>query len=205
MRMNLDRWQHLRDGKTPPDSMDWRHVRMLHAMLVGECPRSVVEIGCARGFSTAAILEAVEGSGAIKTVDLIEPHLNADLVNAVLSIRPDHVFARFRIHVSPSSEYHGAPECWIIDGDHNAGALIDYDRARAANARIVAVHDSNSAHVIGNHRGSMHIAERVRHEAICCFEDKAKRAGEFTERGLVIGFFYQPKAATIEQLNQLTK
>lgn len=203
--MNFERWKPLQDFSTPPDCMDWRHVQMVHAVLTNEWPKSIVEIGCARGFSSSAIFEAVEMSGAIRTVDLVEPRPSILLSNAVLSVKPDHSFAKFTIHPYCSREYPASPECWIIDGDHWDGAIIDYNNATSRRARIVIIHDSNSFKSLGGHEGSYKIAERLKLDAVKFFEDKEDRAPEWTRRGIVIGFFYEPKPETLKALEELAK
>ncbi len=202
--MNLDRWKHLIDAKTPPDAMDWRHVQMINAMLVSEVPATIVEIGCARGFSTSAIIEAAEATGGIKWVDLVDPAPTIALVNAVLSKRADHVSAQFMLHPEHSQKFTKQAECWLIDGDHDEGALIDYLNARTAKARIIAIHDSSSHECIGRHLGAFEIAGKLKSEASAWFEDKKKRDGEFTERGLIIGFFGEYKTHTMQRLQELS-
>ena len=182
--------------------MDWRHVCMINAVLVSETPSSILEIGCARGFSTSAIIEAVEATGGIKRVDLVDPQPTLHLVNAVLSARPTHISAQFKIHAQHSQSFQGNHECWIIDGDHDEGALIDYLNSRTAKARIIVIHDTASRETIGKHHGAWEIANKLKIEALAWFEDKKKREGEFTDRGLVIGFFGEYKTRTMQLLNE---
>lgn len=202
--MNYERWKPLQDFNKPPDCMDWRHVQMVHAMLTNEWPESIVEIGCARGFSTSAIFEAVEKSGAIRTVDLVDPNPTILLTNAILTVHPAHSFAKFTVHPYDSKEYPHSPKCWIIDGDHWDGAIRDYGTALERKARIIVLHDTWAFKtVIGGHEGSHLIGERLKKDAPFVFEDRVDRPAEWTHRGLVIGFFEQPKDSTLAALNSL--
>lgn len=203
--MNITKYRHLKDAKTPPDAQDERHVKMICATLIRERPKSLVEIGCARGFSSAAIMEAVHDSGSIREAHFCDPNPSVDLANELLACRPAHSFSSFKIWPIPSRHFTLKPECWLIDGDHNEEALLDYDNAKAAGARIITVHDSNSANTIGNHRGSLIIGEKLKAEATWYFEDKAKRPGEMTDRGLILGFFYDPSQALKEELHRLAQ
>ncbi len=72
--MNFERWKHLFTDPehNPPWHMDWRHVRMIHAVLCAEKPSSVIEIGTHRGASTTAIIEAMEAHAEIRQALLVD-------------------------------------------------------------------------------------------------------------------------------------
>jgi len=197
--MNKERWAHLKDLRSPPGAMDWRHVEMIHAVLMHELPLSVVEIGCYNGFSTSALIEALEQTDKIESADLVEVNVRPLLRALVASADK-----RVTLHEKASADYEGTPEMWMIDGDHEEGAIIDYGKARKC-ARIIVIHDSNSEFCIGQHSGATSIANLLRAECPWTWEDKAKREGELTERGLIFGFFTGPKPETIAALNQLAQ
>ena len=198
--MNFDRWKHLQDNDPPaPHCMDWRHVMMIHAVLINERPKSVVEIGIWNGFSTAASVEAIELGFEMK-IDFVDKQFRDPIREIVKSIKkPESV----RMLDIDSAQYNGSPECWIIDGDHGNGAAIDYHHARTRAARIVIIHDTNPECRPDRHPGSIEIGGKLKRDAVCYFEDLKLREKENTERGLVIGFFYEPGADTIEALQKL--
>jgi hypothetical protein len=165
---------------------------MINAVLESEQPRSVVEIGCLKGFSTSAIIEAHEKK-PFERVDLIDIDLRPELI----AIAPKG----FNLIDRPSQVYGGKPECWIIDGDHQKGAHNDYGFARKANARIIIIHDSG---LPGQNEGAYEIANECRIESVYWFEDKKDRQPkEDTRRGLMVGFFYTPKLETIAALDAI--
>lgn len=198
--MNWDKWKVLEDGNTPRDCMDRRHAEMLKAMLLGEVPATVVEIGCCNGFSTTAVAEAVTEGARIGHFDMCDPRVtNGMLWVASYILRAG---TQVDIHAKASCIYGGSPECWLIDGDHVHGALFDYELARFRKARIITVHDSHNAD-LERHWGAVEIANRLEKEAVHFWHDAADRPGELTNRGLSIGFFYQPKPETLKALDEL--
>lgn len=208
--MNWDRWRHLWDDHYPPGNldmppgcMDSRHVEMIHAVLISEQPSSIVEIGCFNGFSTAAIVEAWEKADFLRYVDLVDTEMRHTVYNMATQIkRPPN--CRVRVCCMGSEVYTGMPQMWVIDGDHGKGAINDYENATQGGARIVVVHDTNP--VVADHKksfGSVEIAKRLMTDASFAFVDDTKRENEWTHRGLVIGFFYEPKPETFRLLESL--
>ena len=198
--MNKERWVHLRDPGEQPGGMDWRHVEMIHSALMNELPESVVEIGCFWGFSTSAIIEALEQTDKIKRVDLVDCFLTEQLHKSVLEMR---MAGRILAHQMNSLDYTGKAECWIIDGTHGPGAHKDYDLAMKS-GRIIVIHDSNpkSGWPQAN-SGAWEIAERLKQDATYWFEDLEKRPGELTERGILFGFMAMQTGKTALALEAL--
>ena len=193
--MNFSRWEHLGVNVrgVGPNCMDWRHVRMVNAVLECERPKSVVEIGCFKGFSTSAIIEAHENE-PFERVDLIDIDLRPEL----MAITPKE----FNLIDQPSDRYTGKPECWIIDGDHQDAAHRDYAAAKEANAKIIVIHDTA---LPDQNQGAVAIGHKCRAEAVYWFEDRKERKDEETNRGLMVGFFYNPKLETIAALEALAE
>ena len=193
--MNFERWKGLRDFRHPPACMDWRHVNMVHEMLVGENVLGAVEIGCWRGFGTAALVEADEKGGI--AVDLVDLKIQ----DSVRKIAPRHWW----LLEMNSWDYRGSPQCWIIDGNHDFGEISDYAKACRMGARIVVIHDTNG----GEHRllpynvGASFVGALVKRDFPYFFEDKEERPGERTHRGLVIGFRFEPEKETVAKLKWL--
>ena len=170
---------------------------MIHAVLLHEQPQTACEIGCAMGFSTSAFWEALEVMPGINRVDLIDPFLTQSVVKHSTD-------QRIKFHRIPSQSFKGTPEMWMIDGDHGFGAKLDYDNAIRAKAKIIIIHDSNPESSAGRQNwGAVGISEKLKLDSTIWFEDKLKRDNEMTDRGLVIGFFYEPSADTIESLQKL--
>jgi hypothetical protein len=179
---------------------------MINAVLISEKPESIVAIGIARGFSTSAIIEAVETTPEIKSVDLVDPCKFPELVSMLHGI--PEVLKRTQIsgYYIPSQRYEGCPEAWFIDGDHRDGAEIDYRNSINRKAKIIIIHDSNPASSAGPQNwGAVGIANRLKHDSKAIFEDCDIRQGEMTDRGLVIGFFYDPKPDTLQRLKEIAK
>lgn len=203
--MKFARWSHLLEDPdhTPPWSMDWRHVQMIHALLVHERPRSVVEIGTYRGGSAAAIIEAMEADPEIDTATLVDEVANFDVTHAG-ALYPH----RLHYLVTRSEQIKGLRgEAWILDGDHEHHALGDLHRALDGDARFIVVHDT-SIHLLGvpGHQGSLEVWNTLRKRAGgFCWSDNLRRPGERTERGLGIAFLQGwPKPETLEALGALT-
>lgn len=200
--MKWSKWQELEDNLTPRACMDRRHAEMIKALLVSEAPESVVEIGCWNGYSTSAIAEAVAEQPAIKKVDVCDPTIQHGVIwvgSEILRAGVD-----FEVNAMHSVFYKGRPECWLIDGDHQHGALFDYEMARSRKPRIITVHDSHNPDV-PPHWGAIEIAKRLAGDATVFWHDAKSREGELTHRGLAIGFFYQPAQATIDRLNAIAE
>lgn len=198
--MNFERWSHLtypiQANDTTMERMDFRHVQIIHALLMSERPKSVVEIGIANGFSTAAIIEAIE-AGVEMEVDLIDATVR-DCVKTSIQGIPG-----ITIHQMDSQSYEKRPECWIIDGNHREVASNDYANARKAEAQIIIAHDTNPEFEPTEQFGSIAIGKRMREESVCFFEDKQHRHREFTNRGLTIAFYRPPKVGTFAAMYSL--
>lgn len=197
--MNLQRWEQVWNRQSY-EAMDWRHVQMVNAVLLSERPKSVVEIGCADGFSTSAILEAIE-AGAVESADLVDIKVR-DNLRWVLSQLSEPHRNLCRVFEFSSADYMRSPECWIIDGEHMDQAIEDYEKAVQC-ARIIILHDTNPEWSPSMQFGSIEAGSRLRMDAEVLFYDSAKRHLEYTHRGLSIGFFYEPKPETLSALKAL--
>jgi hypothetical protein len=194
--MNFERWKNLRGGHIPMAEMDWRHVCMINAVLVSEKPKSVVEFGCWKGFSSSAIIEAMETCPEIERADFLDKEMKPEL-------KAHDYPPRLNVREAPSSAYMGSADFWVLDGDHNAGAIEDYKMACDRNAKTIVIHDTHSFYIMGRHEGARDIGGFLQIAAWYSFLDCAARAGEFTSRGLLIGWAYRPKAETIVELYRL--
>jgi hypothetical protein len=198
--MNWELWARLEDNNTPRDCMDRRHCEMVKAMLIGEAPSSIVEIGCCNGLSTTAVCEAAIDQPKIKAFTMCDPRVTLGMLwVASYIMRAGPVVD---IHAGPSCTFKGTPDCWLIDGDHIHGALFDYEMARQRGAKIVTVHDSHNADEV-RHWGAVEIANRLKRDCKYFWHDAKQRDGELTERGMSFGFFYEPSKDTIAALDAI--
>jgi hypothetical protein len=196
--MNLQPYMHLRDGNDL-EPMDERHVKMIHSVLVTECPGSVVNIGIANGFSSVATIQAIL-TDHVQSGFFIDLTLRECFKKLLPPLDP-----RFYTLETNSRDFHATAECWVIDGDHRDGAIVDYDNARKSQARIVIAHDTNEAFCPEHQAGAIEIGRRMKKDSVCYFEDWQDRPGELTKRGLTIAFYYQPKEETMRNLQELNR
>lgn len=202
--MNFDRWKHLID----PDrvAMDWRHVQMIHSVLVSERPESIVEIGTFWGFSSTAIVEAVEQCPEIKRATFVDMNYTPQFKDCILPALNQQEGLQFSCYTGLSSEFSGSGDCWIIDGDHHQYAVMDYGLARRNGAKIIIAHDTNPNLHQENNWGSIQIGKIMLQDAVCVFNDcKYRGDDEHTDRGLSIAFYQPPKPETYEALKKLAE
>lgn len=146
---------------------------------------NVVEIGCFRGRSTAALVEALN-RGADFHLHLVDVKVTPELMRVVkMCERPD----RITVYETHSTSFLlVSASLWIIDGDHTWPAVLDVLNAIASGAECIVMHDSN-AHVAGfkECEGASLAAQALRnHVTRPWIEDRDKRAGELTQRGLLV-------------------
>jgi hypothetical protein len=182
--MNLSKYDFAHDGFTPPWAIDKRHRSALYAMAM-HCTGNVVEIGCFRGYSTAAFVEALN-DGADFTLHLVDLKITDELRRVVsMCSKPDNIV----IHETHSTEFRlTCADLWFIDGDHNFAACQDVLNALASNAAIIAMHDTQ-AHVHGftECEGAYVAANALKAFPNRYFtEDSSKREREWTHRGFLI-------------------
>ena len=164
-----------------------------------------MEIGCYNGFTSSAILEAWKVYTP-KRVDFVDAWPTPDFRQLMLSQQPPAGCVA-RLCDMPSQSYTAWPECWIVDGDHGLpAATIDYENARRASARIVVAHDVNHRDEKPRfYDGAREVGERIMRDAAVTFSDNKDRPGEWTFRGLIIGFYYVPKPETLAALRAVAE
>lgn len=186
--MNFKKYDFTHDGFNPPWAIDQRHRNALYAMAM-HCKGNVVEIGCFRGYSTAAFVEAIN-QGADFTLHLVDIKITTEL-NCVIGLCK-HA-ERIRVYEMHATEFritHDLVSMVAIDGDHNFAACQDVLNAIVSNAQIIAMHDTN-AHPEGftECEGAFVAANALKAWRSRRFlEDKAHREGEWTHRGFLASF-----------------
>jgi hypothetical protein len=185
-------------GQNPPWHMDDRHVRCLYEM-ARRCTGNIVEVGCYRGRSTSALIEA-SNDGAPFHLTLIEPQVTPELQMVISRLR-----ARDRLRHFPSVQQAKLPEAadlWIIDGDQGWPALLDVLAALCTGARVIVMHDSQAyPSGLRDCFGAHYAAELLKRDTSRDFiEDAKPRPGERTERGLLISTSNSMELEAIESL-----
>jgi Methyltransferase domain len=180
------------DFALTPDNWPFAwHMDDLHVMAIYELARSatgnVVEVGCFRGRSTAALVEALN-DGADFTLHLVDVKITLELLRVIgMCRKPD----RIKIHETHSTSFLlESASLWIIDGDHTWPAVLDVLNALASNAVCIVMHDTR-AHEEGfkECEGSSLAAQALRHHRGRFYiEDCKHRDGMLTHRGLMISF-----------------
>ena len=101
-------------------------MRMIGAATALARPRTAVEVGVARGYTSAAILGALDaaGEGRLHSIDL--PPRDEDAAEFVGSVVPDRLRERWHLELGPSRSVLprllpelGPVELFIHDGDHS--------------------------------------------------------------------------------------
>lgn len=185
---DFSRYDFAHDGFMPPWSIDQRHRNALYAMAM-HCTGNVVEIGCFRGYSTAAFIEALN-DGADFTIHLVDIKTTPELRRVVAMCDRPH---RVRIYETHATEFRITDDLVslvFVDGDHQFAACQDVLNAISSNAQIIAMHDTN-AHPEGfaECEGAYVAANALKAwRSRRYLEDKAHRAGECTHRGFLASF-----------------
>ncbi len=186
--MNLSKYDFALTPKDWPMAwhMDDMHVRALH-YLAKLCTGNVVEVGCFRGRSTAAFIEALN-EGATFNLHLVDVKITPELRRVVgMCKRPELI----HIHETHSGSFLlGGADLWVVDGDHTWPAVLDVLNALASDARCIVMHDT-LAHIEGfaQCEGASLAAEALRHHrSRVCVEDCKRRDGMLTHRGLLASF-----------------
>lgn len=186
--MNLAKYEF---AKTPSDwefcwNMDARHVSALYELAL-RCTGNVVEIGCFRGYSTAAFVEALN-DGADFQLHLVDVKITDELRRVVsMCSKPENV----HIHETHSTSFlMPSADLWFVDADHTWPAVLDVLNALASGARCIAMHDTN-AHAAGFAlcEGVSLAAQAIRHHTERFYlEDVKRRICEDTHRGFLLSF-----------------
>jgi hypothetical protein len=167
-------------------AMDRRHVDYLLFVLSHGNFCQCLEIGCHMGYSTTAFLAAAE-SGAIFDLSLCDIHFT-DNVLKLSSMMRAHGMNVSELQKPSTEIISWQYDFIVVDGDHSLEncrrefALLDKIRP------TLFLHDTNSAKMgIPNCEGPSYMLEMARdwgrHHII---EDKKRRDGELTDRGMAL-------------------
>jgi len=168
---------------TPPYNMDPVHVERLFRICERVQPHSVLEIGSYKGASTSAFIEALNW-GHIQKLTIFELYSTPELQRTIAQATDQtKVCCNWR-------PYYEAPvyaDLALIDGDHGWPALADLAAALAQGVPHIVLHDTNAVHLgLQECWGSAMAASLLRASySYTVYEDKVKRPGMFTDRGMM--------------------
>lgn len=179
----LPAWGLKTPGPVEPMWMDARHVGFIYDLVMAGGFRSVLEIGCWHGYSSSALIQAIN-DGSDCEVLLCDKLVRPELLAVVDRCRfPERV----RLAESDSIPVLGPQyDLVIVDGDHSIeqvsrelGLLLYYQTP------TIVAHDV--AQGLQHCVGSSYLGDALQlHPSYHCVVDCKRREGERTERGLML-------------------
>jgi hypothetical protein len=159
-------------------SMDLRHVRAIRWLVETYRPAAVLEIGSFEGYSSEALL-----------VPGVAVHLCDTFVRDSVRRLAERPGVDVTIHECGSLEAIEKTRCpWVVvDGSHDLETVVPEVELLEGTPTVIA-HDTNAtAAGYARCEGAMFLREHFGLDGrYRCFEDRAYRAGERTERGLFV-------------------
>lgn len=174
--------------ETPEVAMDKRHVFMLHGVLTSRIFDSALEIGCFNGASSTALVEATN-SGHVSLATFCDVSITDSLIDVARSAQfPDRV----RVTRQPSWQVLDTNETFdfiLVDAAHDIDSVsLELKHLARRRPLCVMAHDTSAAdHGYSKCEGAKMLKDHyLRDEGYHCVEDRARRNGERTERGLFL-------------------
>ncbi len=168
-------------------AMDDRHIFIMHDILRAWPFKSALEIGCFNGASSTAFVEAInsgEGLGQSGTALFCDVSVRQSLVDVVGNCcLPERV----QVTPQPSWAVLGSKvdfDFIFVDGNHDLDSVsLEIAKLKRRTPLCIMAHDTNATDA---GYSQCEGAKRLREEFSAPFalEDKQKREGERTERGL---------------------
>ena len=186
-----------------PWSTDLRHIDILYRLSLALPPDSlIVEIGCWRGATATAYLEAMRYRQDLR-LRLYDIKLRKQLKHLVWKSGPN---VRDRVEIVDQPCWHDLSDpaaLAFIDADHGWPALADLASCLAVGCRVIAAHDvhydSPEAHgsrLLGDILRASHYRRY--------YEDYEVRPGEWTERGFIVSWLLADADWVLPALPPLT-
>lgn len=172
------------NGQNPPWHMDQTHVKMVYQEALKFKTGRIMEIGSYAGYSSSAFVQAIN-EGCSFELHLVDPQPDERLLKVINKCKKKKNIV---LHTCPSHEVKLMCDLVLIDGHHGAPAIGDLAQALAYQTKTIIMHDSQTYHLgLADCWGAALAADILKtatnREWV---EDKKKRRGEFTERGLLI-------------------
>ena len=193
MTMDFDKYKFISECNRAGWNMDRRHVEVIHEFVMRNEFNKILEIGCYSGYSTSALVEAIN-QGKKFELHLSEPSPpESGLLERVIDMCSGQVVLHRKPSIDVLERYGGDFDCIIVDGDHKIeGGGYDLLMILRNQTPIVFAHDTNPIHLKNRKtftRRSCMGAELLgralkSHRDYFHIEDNKKRQGERTERGL---------------------
>jgi hypothetical protein len=173
-------------GVIPTDEY---HVHLLHeaACLDTGVPlqqRVGIEVGSFRGWSTAALIEAIN-KGKLQHLHIVEPKPTPSLLRVIgMCAFPGRVTLHTQCYWELKIDN---VDFVFIDGDHRWPAVADTLKAIADAPSMICMHDTHAWPRLKDCWGSVLAAKCLRDiKGRECFRDFEDRPGQFTFRGLLV-------------------
>lgn len=164
--------------------MDDRHVRWIFHTLASGRFKRVLEIGCYHGWSTSALLFALQ-QGLIQELHLCDLEITEELRRVILFYGVDD---RVTIHAEPSVQLLSRDPRWdvvVVDGDHRQNAVATESRILLSQRTpLIFAHDTAAHPRYSNCEGPQILKRLCQTSEYRCIEDATERSYEQTDRGM---------------------
>ena len=169
--------------------LDKRHIDILYDLAISLPQDSLIcEIGCCRGASTSAFIEAMKLRKDLYLL-LFDIKITTELLRLV---NESGVKNRVEIRECPAYENMvETAQLVFIDGNHGWPALADLSICLTLDCTIIVLHDTNGySPAIRKHQHGSILASKVlkRSHNRSYWEDYKRRKGEKTHRGLLVSW-----------------
>lgn len=178
--------------------MDRVHVHWMLAAFRALKPTRVIEIGCYKGVSTTAIIQAYD-EGAVQEVHLVDINIQPTVRNMA---RPNvHFHEMASTQALPQIACHTGDTIVIIDGDHTWNCVRhELPLALAKNPVAIIAHDVTAeAAGYGACDGAHRLWQELQRQQWRCFVDCKRRDNAETHRGLLMACRDLQRAELIAQ------
>lgn len=165
-------------------AIDARHVQWLYRVLKYAKPKTVIEIGCFQGFSSLAIMQAID-KNYVQNAHLIDTNIQ----QSVRDIARENVVLHQTFSTTALPEIDDVDDLAVfIDGDHSYTAVAaELPYVLAKNPRIIIAHDvTATAAGYGDCEGPAWLWGELQAKGWTCVVDCLPRFDELTHRGLLM-------------------
>lgn len=177
----IRRWVAAHPLDRDPTAIDVRHRDWIRAVLMTGKFRRVLEIGCHKGYSTQAFLDALD-AGAIDELHLCEPNPTPELLALIEG-------KSVTLHRCTSLELLAADKAWDLvfaDGDHSEATVIpEATMLLQGSVRAVFAHDVTADSRHYNCDGARHYIRLFKQAGYQVIVGNTERPNEMTDRGMM--------------------
>ncbi len=168
--------------------MDVRHRLFLYRLVSSGLFKNVLEVGCYRGSSASAYLQALN-DGAEFNLTLCDAQVHPVLLDAVSKCRKQPTIRA----IDSLQAINGDFDLIVVDGDHRIAQVSrEIGLFLFHQTPTIVAHDTNASHIPGC-EGAVYLGTTFKnHPEYACLEDRVKRDGEYTERGMLFATRSKP-------------